>query len=84
MLTETKSVENHDRVLALLNSVERDGVSDLLKWLEESDFFTAPASRAYHGDYVRTRVVGFEPTNAGVKFLCLTAWLYPYAVYLIA
>lgn len=49
MLTETKRVENHDRVVALLNSVERDGVSDLLKWLEESDFFTAPASRAYHG-----------------------------------
>ena len=48
MLTETKRVENHDRVVALLNSVERDGVSDLLKWLEESDFFTAPASRAYH------------------------------------
>ena len=47
MLTETKRVENHDRVVALLNSVERDGVSDLLKWLEESDFFTAPASRAY-------------------------------------
>ena len=52
MLAETKRVENHDRVVALLNSVERDGVSDLLKWLEESDFFTAPASRAYHGDYV--------------------------------
>ena len=48
MLTETKRVENHDRVVALLNSVERDGVSDLLKWLEESDFSTAPASRAYH------------------------------------
>lgn len=26
MLTETKRVENHDRVVALLNSVERDGV----------------------------------------------------------
>lgn len=48
MLTETKRVENHDRVVELLNSVERDGISDLLKWLEESDFFTAPASRAYH------------------------------------
>ena len=27
---------------------------------------------------------GFEPTNAGVKFLCLTAWLYPYVNYLIS
>lgn len=35
MLTETKRVENHDRVVELLNSVERDGISDLLKWLEE-------------------------------------------------
>lgn len=52
MLTETKRVENHDRVVELLNSVERDGISDLLKWLEESDFFTAPASRAYHGAYI--------------------------------
>lgn len=53
MLTETKRVENHDRVVELLNSVERDGISDLLKWLEESDFFTAPASRAYHAIYIR-------------------------------
>lgn len=45
MLTETKRVENHDRVVELLNSVERDGISDLLKWLEESD-------RAYHGAYI--------------------------------
>lgn len=52
MLTETKRVENHDRVVELLNSVGRDGISDLLKWLEESDFFTAPASRAYHGAYI--------------------------------
>ena len=52
MLTETKRVENHDRVVELLDSVERDGISDLLKWLEESDFFTAPASRAYHGAYI--------------------------------
>lgn len=51
MLTETKRVENHDRVVELLNSVERDDISDLLKWLEESDFFTAPASRAYHSLY---------------------------------
>lgn len=24
-----------------------------------------------------TGVVGFEPTNTGVKFLCLTTWRYP-------
>ena len=25
-------------------------------------------------------VVGFEPTNVGVKVLCLTTWLYPISV----
>lgn len=52
MLTEAKRIANHDRVVELLNSVDRDGISDLLKWLEESDFYTAPASHAYHGSYI--------------------------------
>ena len=38
MLTETKRVENHDRVVELLNAVERDGISDLLKWLDQTTF----------------------------------------------
>lgn len=29
--------------------VHRKGVEDLLAWLDESDFFTAPASTRYHG-----------------------------------
>lgn len=29
--------------------VRRDGVEDLLEWLEDSDFYTAPASTRYHG-----------------------------------
>lgn len=44
-------VANHDRFVGLLNSVQRDGINELLKWLEETDFFYAPASRAYHGAY---------------------------------
>ena len=52
MLTEAKRIANHDRVVELLNTVARDGISELLKWLEESDFFTAPASHAYHGSYI--------------------------------
>lgn len=31
--------------------VTRDGHDELLKWLDESDFFTAPASTRYHGSY---------------------------------
>lgn len=52
MITEAKRIVNHDRVVELLNSVSRDGIDELLKWLEESDFFNAPASHAYHGSYI--------------------------------
>ena len=31
--------------------IKRDGSSELLSWLEESDFFSAPASTKFHGAY---------------------------------
>lgn len=31
--------------------IHRDGINELLDWLEKSDFFTAPASTKYHGAY---------------------------------
>lgn len=31
--------------------IKRPGANELLKWLEESDFFTAPASTRFHGNY---------------------------------
>lgn len=37
------SVARHD--------IHRQGIDELLKWLEESDFFEAPASTRYHGCY---------------------------------
>ena len=33
------------------NSIHREGLDDLLDWLQKSDFFTAPASTRYHGAY---------------------------------
>lgn len=33
------------------NYICRPGGSDLLEWLESTDFFTAPASTRFHGDY---------------------------------
>lgn len=33
------------------NNIKRDGLDELLKWLDEADFFTAPASTRYHGAY---------------------------------
>lgn len=31
--------------------IKRDGLDGLLSWLENSDFFTAPASTRFHGNY---------------------------------
>lgn len=39
-----------NRFIDLLKSTEREGMTNLIGWLEhESDFFTAPASAKYHG-----------------------------------
>lgn len=38
-----------DFEILVRDSVHRDGVSDLLKWLDTTDFYTAPASTRYHG-----------------------------------
>ena len=37
--------------LELLKTVNRNGIEDLINFLEKSDFFTAPASTRYHGSY---------------------------------
>lgn len=38
-------------ILELLKKVNRAGVEDLITFLMESDFFTAPASTKYHGNH---------------------------------
>lgn len=40
-----------ERFLELLRSTNREGIEELIKFLENSDFFTAPASTKFHGDY---------------------------------
>lgn len=40
-----------DKILELLRSTNRDGMEDLIAFLEKSDFFSAPASTRFHGDY---------------------------------
>lgn len=43
-------MEDKERFLALLTEhVCRDGVGDLVAWLETTDFFTSPASTRFHG-----------------------------------
>ncbi len=41
--------ENKKDFIRLLRDTKRDGIEDLIKWLDtETDFFTAPASTKYH------------------------------------
>jgi hypothetical protein len=35
----------------LLGSVDRQGIKELLGWLEQTDFYTAPASSVFHGNF---------------------------------
>lgn len=44
-------MENKERFLSLCRSTNREGMEDLLKWLESSDFFICPASSRYHCSY---------------------------------
>ena len=37
--------------LQLLRSTNRLGIENVIKWLEDSDFFEAPASTVFHGNY---------------------------------
>ena len=40
-----------ERFLELLRKTNREGIEELIKFIESSDFFTAPASTRFHGDY---------------------------------
>ena len=44
-------VENKQRFLELCGTIQRPGICELLGWLEKSDFFSAPASTRFHGNY---------------------------------
>ena len=40
-----------EEFLELLRQVKRDGIEELINFLEKSDFFKAPASTKFHGDH---------------------------------
>ena len=40
-----------EEFLKLLRTVNREGIEDIIKFLEKSDFFKAPASTRFHGNY---------------------------------
>lgn len=39
------------RFIGLCQGITREGIDSLLEWLEKSDFYTAPASTRFHGNY---------------------------------
>lgn len=40
-----------EEFLKLLRTINREGIDDLIKFIEKSDFFKAPASTRFHGAY---------------------------------
>ena len=51
-LTAARAAENRRRFIELYKThITREGADKLLAYLESSDFFTAPASTRYHGNY---------------------------------
>ena len=40
-----------EKFLELLRTVNREGIENLIQFLEKSDFFKAPASTRFHGDH---------------------------------
>jgi len=42
-------MEKKERFIELLKNTKREGIEDLINWLETTDFYKAPASTKYHG-----------------------------------
>ena len=40
-----------EKFLELLKTVNREGINDLIEFIQKTDFFKAPASTRLHGDY---------------------------------
>ena len=40
-----------EQFLKLLKQVKREGINELIEFIEKTDFFTAPASTRFHGNY---------------------------------
>ena len=40
-----------EEFIELLRSTKREGIEDLINFIEKTDFYTAPASTRFHGSY---------------------------------
>lgn len=50
--------------------IRRDGIDKLLRWLETTDFYEAPASSIFHGNYVGGLVDHSNHVHEELKRLC--------------
>lgn len=44
-------MSNKERFIEICSCIKRDGIEDLMAWLEKSDFYTCPASTRFHGNW---------------------------------
>lgn len=51
-------------------NITRQGASDLRKWLEDSDFFSAPASKSHHSNFEEGLCLHKLATYKELVFLC--------------
>lgn len=51
MLTQGEIFANELHIVDLLEQTEREGIHDYIRYIENSDFFKAPASTKYHRNY---------------------------------
>lgn len=51
MITEVNIQEQKTRFIELLKCIDRQGMEELIAFLEKSTFFTDPASARYHGSF---------------------------------
>ncbi len=40
-----------EEFIQLLESTNREGIKELIEFINKTDFYKAPASTRYHGDY---------------------------------
>lgn len=51
-------------------NIKREGITDLLTWLQTTDFFTAPASTRFHGAYEGGLILHSLNVYSQLKKLC--------------
>jgi len=51
IITKKQVQSNKKIILSNFKKIERQGIENLISWLEKSDFFYAPASTMFHGNY---------------------------------